>query len=93
MFIFTHLRHVCDSQHKAYRIEDIRLSRTIEASYSIEGRVPAGDGSPDWVGFEAFEDELFDPHRGSSLTLSHRRDTHMTHNAAPKSVWYTTNAY
>lgn len=42
----THCEHVIDTEHEAYRVENIRFAGAIKTSYGVERRVPSADLCP-----------------------------------------------
>ena len=57
-----HLWEICNSQNKAYRIQDVALSGSIQACDCIELRIEAWNDCPFGITFKSVDDDLMDMH-------------------------------
>ena len=64
----TDLAQVCDTQNKAYSIENVRFSSPIKTGDCIEGWIETRDNLTLGVGFEPFQNNLCDVHLNTTQT-------------------------
>lgn len=57
-----YLLQIVNSQYKTNSIQNIRFTRPIQASNSIELGVPSGDYRPSGIWFEALQNDFFNVH-------------------------------
>jgi hypothetical protein len=68
--IRAHRIHLCETENETNRVEDVRLSRTIETGNGVKRWIPARNLSSDRIRLKAFDNEFFYMHSvESSLAL------------------------